>query len=304
MYRAVFLLLFLSTGLLTGQRSGFAPSAGVDIYYETFGEGPPVVLINGGPGFGSEGFREIAQRIAGLGYAVTRFDQRGTGRSRLPGGLADGVSMELMAEDLEALRKALGVDRWTVFGHSFGGMLANFYAARHPGRVRAMVQSSSGGIDLSLLDGAAESLSARLSAAERDSLAVYRRERGAPGQHPEADRKYAGILARAYVYDKTNVPVVAARLLEGNSELNALVWADLRRIGYNEKRRLAELAAPVLIIHGREDIVPVEIARRAHEIYPRSQLVLLERSGHYDWLDRPAAYLAAVDKFLAGVHGG
>ena len=56
--------------------------------------------------------------------------------------------------------------------------------------------------------------------------------------------------------------------------------------------------APVLIIQGRQDIIPEEIGRHAHSVFPNSQLVVLENCGHYGWLDRPEAYYDRINDFI------
>ncbi len=285
------------------QQTGYAPSDGVAIYYETYGEGAPIVLINGGPGFSSEGFRTLAGKVADMGYSVTIFDQRGTGRSPLSAVNESTVTMQLMAGDMESLRETLGFEQWTLYGHSFGGMLANFYAARYPERVRAIIHSSSGGLDLALLGSSAELINRNLEPAEIDSLDRWRRLRRIPGRETEVEEKYANTLAKAYVFDQSKVAEVAERLQQGDRALNRLVWANLRRIRFNEKAALASFPAPVLIIQGKQDIIPEQLALTADRIFLNAEVLFLDRCAHYGWLDRPEAYFRAVDKFLTRVHG-
>ncbi|MGB4903348.1 MAG: alpha/beta fold hydrolase, partial [Saprospiraceae bacterium] len=73
----------------------------IETHYETFGQGEPILIINGGPGFNSEGFAFIAQEIADLGYKTIIYDQRGTGGSKLNVVNSETITIYLMVQDIE-----------------------------------------------------------------------------------------------------------------------------------------------------------------------------------------------------------
>ncbi|RYZ16529.1 MAG: alpha/beta fold hydrolase [Chitinophagaceae bacterium] len=123
-------VVLLFGGNISGQTGAFAPGNGIRTWYQTFGSGAPVLIINGGPGISSEGFAEIAGLLA-KGNRSIIYDQRGTGRTVLPRKDASTLTIALMAADIEALRQHLGYESWIVMGHSFGGMLASYYAANY-----------------------------------------------------------------------------------------------------------------------------------------------------------------------------
>src|SRR5436190_1951044 len=142
-------LFFLITVLslqLYAQKEGFAESNGVRIYYRTFGTGTPVLIINGGPGLNSDGFVDLAKTLSAHNETII-YDQRGTGKSAMQKMEAATVTMQLMIDDMENLRKQLKIERWIILGHSFGGMLASYYATIDPDKIISMILSSSGGID-------------------------------------------------------------------------------------------------------------------------------------------------------------
>ena len=97
------------------------------IYYRSFGKGVPMLIINGGPGMNSEGFTQLAIQLSKNNRTIL-FDQRGTGRSKFTVTDSSTITMQLMAEDIENLRKKLNIDKWIILGHSFGGMMASYYA--------------------------------------------------------------------------------------------------------------------------------------------------------------------------------
>jgi len=108
------------------------------IYVEQCGhpEGDPVVVFHGGPGGGCS--PAMRRYFDPRHYRVILFDQRGCGRSRPHASVTDNTTWHLV-DDIEAIRKALGITRWTVFGGSWGATLALIYAEAHPERVQALV---------------------------------------------------------------------------------------------------------------------------------------------------------------------
>lgn len=277
------------------QQSGYAHSGGVDIHYTVYGEeNEPLLLINGGPGFSSEGFSGLAEKLAEQ-YQVILYDQRGTGKSVMDSVNTGNMTMALMADDLEALREHLGLERWTILGHSFGGVLANYYTALHPGRVKGIIASSSGGLDLQFLEYF--DIRQQLSPMEADSLAFWTSRIAGGDATGYADRKRREFLAAAYLYDDRHIPVIAERLGEGNLVINGLIWRDLRSMEFDVTEELAGFTGPVLIIQGRQDVIPGETGRRALEVFPDAELVILEECGHYGWVEQPERYFKEIFSF-------
>jgi proline iminopeptidase len=109
-----------------------------EIYYEESGNpaGKPAVFLHGGPGAGSD--KRARQFFDPRHYRIVVFDQRGCGRSRPSASLIENTTWHLVA-DIERLRKHLGIERWLVFGGSWGSTLALAYAEAHPERVTEIV---------------------------------------------------------------------------------------------------------------------------------------------------------------------
>ncbi|MEZ5892383.1 MAG: prolyl aminopeptidase [Parvularculaceae bacterium] len=109
-----------------------------EIYYEVSGarNGKPVVVCHGGPGGGTT--PSMRRYFDPERYRVILFDQRGCGKSRPHAELEDNTTWALV-EDMEKLRRHLGVDKWQVFGGSWGSTLALAYAETHPERVSELV---------------------------------------------------------------------------------------------------------------------------------------------------------------------
>lgn len=113
-------------------------SGGHEIYYEVSGnpQGKPVVFVHGGPGGGTE--PKHRQFFNPEKYRIVLFDQRGCGKSRPWASLEENTTWHLV-DDMEAIRTKLGIDKWLVFGGSWGSTLSLAYAQRHPERVTGLV---------------------------------------------------------------------------------------------------------------------------------------------------------------------
>lgn len=108
-----------------------------ELYVEEEGRGIPLVLINGGPGGTHHYFHPWFSRAKD--YArVIYYDQRGCGLSDYKPG-ANGYSVDQAIADLDAVRNALGIDKWVVLGYSYGGFLAQYYATKFPQRLAGLI---------------------------------------------------------------------------------------------------------------------------------------------------------------------
>ncbi len=274
---------------------GYVNAHGVNIFYQTFGEGHPLLIINGGPGMSSEGFIPLAKGLSN-NHTTILFDQRGTGKSIIENPSNENVTMDLMVADMEALRDHLGLATWVVMGHSFGGMLASYYTTKHPDRVAALILSSSGGVDMALFEYL--NINSRLTREQQDSL-IYWNKRIEGG-----DDSYQALLGRgralapAYLYDKSHAPVISERLTQGNWDINGLVFANMQAIKFDCKESLKSFNNPTLIIQGKQDIVDLSTANLAKEVLPQSKLVLLDLCGHYGWLEQREEYFRTLEQFL------
>lgn len=265
------------------------------IHISTFGKGEPLLIINGGPGMSSQGFASLAKELGKTNLAIL-YDQRGTGQSTINSISENTMTMDLMVEDIENIRKHFKFQEWVVLGHSFGGMLASYYLKKHPNRIKRLILSGSGGHDLSITRNL--NLHARLTQTERDSL-NYWNERIYQGDTSYQARYNRGkYLAPAYVYNRKHVPIVAERLTQGNRTINSLIWQNIRTINFDCSDAFRDFKKPVLIIQGKQDVMGDTIAKQAHKLLTNSQLVFIDACAHYGWLEQPKAYYKNIHEFM------
>ncbi|MFN2300450.1 MAG: prolyl aminopeptidase [Gammaproteobacteria bacterium] len=270
------------------------------LYVEECGnpEGVPVVFLHGGPGGGCEPYHR--RFFDPRRYRAVLLDQRGCGRST-PYGELDGNDTWALVRDLEAIRERLGIERWVVFGGSWGSTLALAYAEKHPDRVlglivRGIFLCRQADLDWFYVHGANrifpehwEDFIALLSDAERADLAnaYYRRLTGPDAGIAEAaarawstwEASCATLLPDPEVIEHFTDPAVAVALarIECHYFVNrAFLEPDqlLRDAG-----RLAGI--PGVIVHGRWDAICMpEGAHSLHRAWPDSELVFVPDAGH------------------------
>jgi proline iminopeptidase len=262
---------------------------------------PAVVLAHGGPGL-CDNLASVATMIDDAAR-VHRYDQRGCGRSS--GGPQQSVAGAVA--DLDAVRDALGADRWVVGGHSWGAELAVAYALEHPDRVRALLLVAPGGLDPTVPARTRAARLARLGPVGR--ARVEQMEDRAAGGDPEAAAALARLWWRADLVDPwgPGVDFEAAPLYSCPQRplvAEALHRSRIRWLADPAlASRLAGLVAPALLVRGACDPVPDDAVRDLAAALPAATLVRIPDAGHSPWLEQPAALRTALRDFLAGLPG-
>ena len=130
----------------------------------------------------------------------------------------------------------------------------------------------------------------------------YWEDQIAQGDTSHAARLQRGMhLAPAYLYDKSFVPAIAERLTQGNMTINGLVFQNMRKINFDCKPALNSYQKPVLVIQGKEDIIPAKIANIAKETLPQAKVVIIPECAHYGWLEQPKTYFGEINAFLGKI---
>ena len=296
--RTFILILIMISMSVQAQTEHIINSGNSKLHYRIFGKGKPMLIINGGPGMNSDGFSTIAQALTQYDYQTITYDQRGTGRSTLELLNSKTITMDLMVQDIENLRAHLNIEKWTILGHSFGGIMAAYYATKHPERIDKLILSSSGGINMEFTSYVAKRQQANLTAVQRDSLVYFQKKQNHGDTSLETKKGRATYLAFAYVYNPSKAPIIAERLQQFNAEINTLVIQDLFKIKYDCSNKFLNFDQPVLVLQGKNDIITVDTAQKTANAFPNSKLILMDHCAHYGWLDAPEVYFASIQSFL------
>lgn len=284
---------------LFSQESKFIQNKEDLIHYKTFGKGKPLLIINGGPGMNCEGFSKLAEDISKFGFQTIIYDQRGTGKSLLKKIDSTTVTIETMVADIEKIRTHLKIKKWSLFGQSFGGILATKYIEKYPTKIEKVIFSSSAGVNLNFLNYLNQSLSRNLTKTENDSLSFYTNKLDENENNIYIIKKRAQFLANAYVYNKTFSSQIAERLTQINYKINRLVIDNLIQTNYNLQNKFQNFKKPVLILQGKNDIITIETAKEIKTTFKNSTLILMNNCSHYGWLDQRELFFNSVKDFLS-----
>jgi proline iminopeptidase len=274
-------------------------SPGAELAVRDFGgHGEPVVLLHGGPGV-PDYLAPVAEMLEPRYRALT-FDQRGVGSS-----VATQHRYELddYLGDLEAVRQGLGLASIHLFGHSWGGLLAQAYFQRFPDRVRSLFLSSP-----------SAGLGEQWKTTQREVFRFNRRQAGAVGfaamglwqalmfmPQPLGDagaRRLMRRVWRNYFRDGREALPASEEWLSGvRSEAMLATAKALGRVPAETLNGLARAPQiPILVLYGQNDIYET-----AHQVlrsrFPEAKHVFLEDSGHLPWLRDPARFRDVISDF-------
>ncbi len=301
-------------------------SAVHEIYYEESGnpQGKPAVFLHGGPGGGTD--PSMRQFFDPARYRIVLLDQRGCGRSRPHASLVDNTTWHLVL-DIESVRELLGIERWLVFGGSWGSTLALAYAQAHPERVTDLVlrgifmlrrweldwfYQNSGGA-AALYPDLWEGYVAPIPEAERHDMisAYYRRLTSADRKVLNAAAKAWSVWEGATSYLRQNPDYVAKFAADGEYsaafariECHYFINGGFMR---QDDQLLADVPRirhiPAVIVQGRYDVVcPMRSAWDLHRAWPEAQLQIIDDAGHSAFeIGNTRALVAATDAFAEAI---
>lgn len=236
---------------------------GARLWAQTRGAGPHLLLAHGGPGL-FDYLGELASALEDV-CTVTRFDQRGCGRST---GSDGPFTLARAVADVEAVREATGAESWVLGGHSWGASLALLAAMEHPSRALGVLYIAGVGFDWG-------------------RWKLMRRP-GPDSPDPETAARFDALL-RAH-------PFNARASQELGGELYGTPHESLLA-------RARELRVPVLVVEGEEDPRPNAAADSMVAALPDIERVTLSGAGHMPWFERRVDFLAAVRGWLGRVSG-
>src|SRR5438552_5888215 len=255
----------------------FAPVNGIDLYYESHGDGPAVVFAHGAGGNHLSWWQQVPF-FAGRFRCIT-FDHRAFGRSRDAAGEA-ALGRRGFHDDLRDLLDHLGIEQASIVAQSMGGRTAVGFALRNPGRCRAMVLAGTTG-------GAVDD-------DVREQQAAYRET--ALGKQSLMRRAVSPALKERAAAMDFLYRSIARQNPPRPADFLAPPPASYRG---SSADRLADADFPVMFLVGEHDaITPRSIIEGCHRAARGSSFVVIPDSGHSSYFERPEAFNEAVMAFL------
>jgi len=273
---------------------------GVDLFYRIVGStsGEYVLVLSGGPGEDIHSMQGVTDEL-GKKYRCIMWEQRGTGRSKLPSYDASTINLNAYMEDIEALRRELDAEKFIVVGNSWGMILGLAYAGTHPDAVRAVVTIGSGPITSEYLGVFSDNQIARLGGCELELRDFWKDPAREAANPDRATFERLRVATVAYFYDRKKALQMAAEL--DPKDYNFRVPpAFLKAEGkYDIRPKLKNIVAPVLLLQGRQDLAGEANICETHSLIKHSKLAFIDKCGHMPWLEQPEQTWKIVDNFLA-----
>ena len=260
------------------------------------GQGYPLVLMHGGPGadlYTLMSFKPCADQ-----FTLVFYDHRCNGRSK--GAEVTTMTMDNLTADADALRQALGFEKWAVLGHSFGGNVALEYALRYPQNLSHLLLVNSGGDFRWPRENAPELLARRGFNPEIVELA----RRHFSGQI-EPNEMFSNLMKLGKAYNPytsiRQLPHMIIMGLRTKLRPEALIFGETQVLkNWSVMDRLDEIKVPTLVMAGCEDFVyPPEHQEELAAGIPNARLVLIDRAGHNPQDEQPEEVIKAIKNFMA-----
>jgi proline iminopeptidase len=264
---------------------------GIGIFERRIGTGPPTVVLHGGPGAHHDyllpGFDALAD-----GRELIYYDQRGGGRS--PVSRETPVGWREQVADLEALRQAWGLERLTLAGYSWGGLLGLLYAVEHPERVGRLALVSPAPAWREARQEFERRFSERNLAPELQRRRAELRESGLRERDPAAyAQRLFELSVAGYFHDPERARDLTPFRVTGRTQQE--VWASLG--DYDLRSALAGLSTPAIVLHGESDPIPMETAETVAELL-RAEFHALPECGHVPYVEAFEGFVRLLDNFF------
>ncbi|MBI4787858.1 MAG: alpha/beta hydrolase [Chloroflexi bacterium] len=282
------------------------------------GTGRNVLVIHGGPGYPFAGPLPALKPLTNK-YRFVYYDQRGSGQSSRPIAkftssnyyenmttLDKTLGLGAQIADIERIRRILGEEKLVLVGHSFGAFLAALYAAEFPERVEALILIAPADVlvmpaeDGGLYEEVKRVLPAELQKEYADYLTRYfdfggifsKSETELVALNAEFGKYYA-LAAQAKGF---RVPPESEIKNNGGWMMQAIFFSMGQRHDY--RAALKPVAAPVLVIHGANDLQPEKASRNYADAFPNARFQPIANAGHFVFDDQPSEFARVVGEFL------
>jgi proline iminopeptidase len=269
-----------------------AKSGDLTLYVRLAGNptsGRTLIAVNGGPGL-SSGYMTSLEQFAGPDFGVVTYDQRGVGRSSAPSSYA--ISYDLMdyVNDLEAVRKTVGVEKVHLLGHYWGAMVALRYASVFPEKVGSIVLYGGAPPTWDWVVHASSRIIERIRALiEEGVIDIKDLPRGSPEWYRE--------IVKVYFSNPNFWFSPEDRSPEYNYNVEQLTWKAMGE--YDLTAEFAQVDHRVLILFGEDDPAGMPLAVATQDALSSAdvEFVVIENCGHF-WQERPDQFTSHIRGFL------
>ena len=274
------------------------PIAGGSLHARWWGPADPaetVILLHGGPGISEKYMEPLVAFVDNGRRRIVSYDQRGVGESQFDSTDPADFGLDAYAADLTRVIDELATGPVHVLGHSWGGIVAMDYAARHGDRLASIICVGSAPPTAADLQVASASMNARVAELTRRGLIA--------AELPDDAGPSDGLRAvlPMYFWDPTTrLPAEAVQALEVTPGVGGLTWQALGAFDLAEALR--NYHGRALLVFGEADPIGLPASEATRAALANSQLryEVMERTGHFPWFESPDDFRSILEDFLDG----
>ena len=277
---------------------GFLTINGSEIYYKTLGEGEPLVIVHGGPTLEHSYFLPHFESLA-EDFQLIFYDQRASGKSSIA---IDSSTMNLSGfiEDIELIRKQLGLEKINLLGHSWGGLIAMGYGTKYSNRLKHLVLSNS--MASNVQDWQAESAAVANLQTEEDKKErqdIFEKLRNDDENRVDLISRLLLSSFKPQMFDRGNLDLLNLNVpddIEERSRVTGLLAPDMN--SFNFDRELKNIKCPTLLIYGEMEPAIDIYANKMTSLIPGARLEIIESSGHFPFIEQPNKFNLLIKRFI------
>lgn len=284
---------------------------GAKLWVVTVGEGDPIIFIAGGPGGAHPGLRSF-DPLADAHHQLIYFDAFGRGKSDTAKVVTE-YTLERDIDDIEALRKALKLDKITVLGHSYGGVVAQGYAIKYPSHLSHLIladtfhsfvmwQENDDSSNREIKNNYPEIWGELMQYREQGGISSDEKHQEIYGRVPYGflyaynPGRFEGSSSGGKPYPNGMNTKLYYQMVGKDGDF--IVGSDIGTFDY--RKQLKDLKMPVLIVSGRYDRVAVPwMMVKFKEYCPQATFVMFEKSGHNPQVEEPEKEFPIINHFLS-----
>lgn len=298
---SILLTLLLSATLLSSAQStdSIRTSWG-HLYYHLYGKGEPILVLSGGPGNSCLQQAGVAAELGKTHQAIL-LEQRGTGLSIPVPMDSTTINLKAAVDDVRLLLDHLHLPRVTIYGHSWGAMLAMNFAVTYPQRVKKLVLACPGyyKFDPGFFATHINNLKVRMGLCEIGRYDSLEKKINARQATKADSAEYNRIIRMAYIFDKRMIDSMLKQIdvAPSNTTMQGLMIQDLNRIHYDLSKTLPRYKGPMYVIGGAQDALSF-YTYELKQVHPSAILYWIQGSGHFPMFEQQQAFFETLKKTL------
>lgn len=271
------------------------------LFFQKFGTGEPIIVLHGGPGLDHNYLLPQMLELA-KDHELIFYDQRGSGKSLETPFQPQYINIEQFSKDLNQLAASLGLKKFILMGHSWGGLLAMHYTINYPDNVSNLILVNSAPADYKGQQAFVNEFDKRTKQIKEKVKPLFNYEDFVKLDETEMSNLYRTLFS-VYFNNPKDSRHLTLNINKESAQSGFKVMEEMSKTFWIRPNTdlfpyLKTLNVPTLVIHGKQDIVPWHTAQEIKEAIPHAKIFYLENCGHFPFIEKPQQFFSAVRRFL------